>query len=125
MNVYYFLVALTIIICIFLAIIVLIQNPKGGGLDSSFGGVSNNTFGAQRTTDFLEKGTWYLAVSLLVISMISALVIENVNAESGNELKNVQPSSVPVNNSEEGLQGIMDQNNPAEVAPVDQATEEE
>lgn len=117
MNIYYFLIGLTIIICFCLAIIVLIQNPKGGGLDSSFGGVSNNTFGAQRTTDFLEKGTWFLAGSLLVLSIISSMVIQNVNDTSSSGLENVQPSSVPVQdvdssplNDQEILNGNTDSN---------------
>lgn len=63
-----------------MAFIVLVQNPKGGGLDASFGGVSSNTFGAQRTTDFLEKGTWYLAVALLVVSLSASVY---VRAQSG------------------------------------------
>ncbi len=118
-NVYYFLVALTIIICVFLAVIVLIQNPKGGGLDSNFGGMSNNTFGAQRTTDFLEKGTWYLAISLLVISLLSALVIQNVQGSNGSSgVKNVQPSSLPVENTD-GLINQMDNTNDADTESLD------
>ena len=54
--------ALTIIIalnCIILMAVVLIQNPKGGGVDSTFGGASaNQMFGAAKSTDFIEKLTW-------------------------------------------------------------------
>lgn len=82
MGTYIFLIVLTIIICILLALVVLVQNPKGGGLDASFGGVSNNTFGAKRTTDFLEKATWYLAVALVVMSIGSALYIRNWKGDS-------------------------------------------
>lgn len=82
MGTYIFLIVFTIIICILLALVVLVQNPKGGGLDASFGGVSNNTFGAKRTTDFLEKATWYLAVALVVLSISSALYIRNWKGDS-------------------------------------------
>lgn len=54
--------------------IVLIQNSKGGGLAAGFAS-SNQIAGVQRTTDFLEKGTWILAVSLLVLCLLSTAMI--------------------------------------------------
>ena len=47
------LIILLIIFCIALALFVLIQNPKGGGLAT--GGSGSNMFGVQRTGDVLEK----------------------------------------------------------------------
>lgn len=50
---------LTILIainCVLLMAVVLIQNPKGGGVDSNFGGAAaNQMFGAAKSTDFVEK----------------------------------------------------------------------
>lgn len=54
--------------------IVLIQNSKGGGLASSFSS-SNQIMGVRKTTDFLEKTTWTLAVIMVVISVASAYVL--------------------------------------------------
>lgn len=102
METYIFFVIITIIVCVLLALVVLVQNPKGGGLDASFGGVSNNTFGAKRTTDFLEKATWYLAITLVVLSIGSALFIRSYDGGSNNDLINTQPA--PQNNVEEGEQ---------------------
>jgi preprotein translocase subunit SecG len=65
------IVILTTIVCVLLAFFVLIQNPKGGGLGATFGGISTNLLGAQRTTDVLEKGTWYLAIFLIGLSLVS------------------------------------------------------
>lgn len=65
---YTFLVILAIVVCVFLILIVLVQNPKGGGLASNFAG-SNQVMGVQKTTDFVEKATWGLAIALLVISL--------------------------------------------------------
>ena len=94
MGTYIFLIVLTIIICVLLALVVLVQNPKGGGLDASFGGVSNNTFGAKRTTDFLEKATWVLAVALVVMSISSALYIRSWRGDSTvQDIMNSQPST--------------------------------
>ncbi len=77
-----FLIIVTIIICIFLVLIVLIQNPKGGGLSSGFS-ASNNIMGVQRTGDFLEKGTWVLAVAVMVLSLLI-----NISAPRDGEVNN-------------------------------------
>ena len=46
------------LVCVLLVLVVLVQNPKGGGLNSSFGGgASEQMFGVKRTSDFLEKFT--------------------------------------------------------------------
>ena len=44
---------LIIIASIVLGLIVLIQNPKGGGLSGTFGGVGNQLLGVKKTTDVL------------------------------------------------------------------------
>ena len=64
-----FLVILGILLCILLVLIILIQNPKGGGLSSGFSS-SNNIIGVKRTGDFLENGTWGLAIAIMVISIM-------------------------------------------------------
>lgn len=53
----------------------MVQNSKGGGLASDFSS-SNQIVGVQRTGDFLEKGTWYLAVALIVFSLGSNFFID-------------------------------------------------
>jgi preprotein translocase subunit SecG len=60
-----------LIICALLALVVLAQNPKGGGLAAGFTG-AQQIGGVQRTSDFLEKGTWTLATALMVLCLISA-----------------------------------------------------
>ena len=70
-----FIFVLIILVCVFLALIVLIQNPKGGGLDSSFQSV-NQIGGVKRTGDFLEKSTWTLAIGLFVLCLVSAGIQE-------------------------------------------------
>ena len=66
---------LIIIASIILGLIILIQNPKGGGLSSSFGGVGNQLMGVKQTTDVLEKGTWLFAGIVAVLCITSALFI--------------------------------------------------
>ena len=71
--------ALTVLIainCVLLMAIVLIQNPKGGGIDSSLGGVAaNQMFGAAKSTDFVEKITWGLAAALFILCIITAMLV--------------------------------------------------
>lgn len=66
-----FIIVLIVIVALLLGVVVLIQNPKGGGLAVGFQG-STQIGGVQRTADFLEKATWYLAIALFVLCMASA-----------------------------------------------------
>jgi preprotein translocase subunit SecG len=76
-----FLIILLILICAALAIFVLIQNPKGGGL--STGSSASNMFGVQRTGDVLEKGTWVLITAIVVITLSITTVAKNSGGASG------------------------------------------
>ena len=70
---------LTILIainCILLMAVVLIQNPKGGGIDSNFGGsAANQMFGAAKSTDFVEKVTWGLGATLFILCVLTAILV--------------------------------------------------
>ena len=66
-----FLVLITIV-CFLLIVVIMVQNPKGGGLSSSIGG-SQMLGGVQKTTDFLDKSTWTLATILIALILLSSL----------------------------------------------------
>jgi preprotein translocase subunit SecG len=68
------------IVCGLLALVVLAQNPKGGGLAAGFTG-AQQIGGVQRTADFLEKGTWTLAGTLMVLCLVSASIQTTATAE--------------------------------------------
>jgi len=70
----HFLIILAIIVAILLVLVVLVQNPKGGGIDSSFGAV-NQLGSVRKTTDFIEKATWTLSIGLAAICLIAASFI--------------------------------------------------
>jgi preprotein translocase subunit SecG len=72
---YILLVIIAVIVCVLLGFIVLIQNPKGGGLSSNFS-ASSQLMGVQKTGDFLEKGTWVLAITLMVLSLAINVVVK-------------------------------------------------
>ncbi|HMJ48894.1 MAG TPA: preprotein translocase subunit SecG [Ferruginibacter sp.] len=66
---------LIIIASVILGLIVLIQNPKGGGLSGVLGGFSNQLMGVKQTTDVLEKGTWIFAAIVGILCLISPAFI--------------------------------------------------
>lgn len=70
------LTVLIALVCVLLIASVLIQNPKGGGLDSTFGGnQASQMFGAARSSDFIEKATWVLASLLFILCVVTALLV--------------------------------------------------
>ncbi len=83
MGFYIFISVLILVVCVLLGLIVLVQNPKGGGLSSTFGGQGNQYMGVRKTADFLEKGTWVLSIVLLVLSLVAAYVIPKPQDNSG------------------------------------------
>ncbi|GHT16112.1 hypothetical protein AGMMS4956_17690 [Bacteroidia bacterium] len=64
---YYVITALILVVSVLLILVVLVQNSKGGGLAANFAG-GQQVMGVRRTTDFLEKATWTLAVAVLLLS---------------------------------------------------------
>lgn len=68
-------VVLLVLACVVLGFIVLVQNPKGGGLSGSIAGFSNQFMGVKQTTDVLEKGTWIFAILVALLCLFSAAFI--------------------------------------------------
>lgn len=88
---------LIILSSIILGVIVLIQNPKGGGLSSSLGGFSNQLMGVRQTTDVLEKGTWLFAAIIGVLCITSTLFIPKAGGtNSKDNLINEAPVGTPL-----------------------------
>ena len=105
------LVGLIIVVGIFLILVVLAQNPKGGGLSSQFGGSgASQLMGVKKTGDFLEKATWAGATLLLALSLATNFFIESADSgipESPN-LINTQapPPSLPSGENSIPLDGL-------------------
>ena len=95
---------LFVILIVFAAIlmigIVLIQESKGGGLASNFSS-SNQIMGVRKTTDFIEKATWFLAATMVVCSIICAHVAptsatdESVIEKAATDNSNTNPNNLP------------------------------
>ena len=80
-----FFLILILVACLALGFMVLIQNPKGGGLNANVGGLSNNFMGVKQTTDVLEKGTWIFASVIAVLAITSTLFLSG-NTSNGNSV---------------------------------------
>jgi preprotein translocase subunit SecG len=107
-----FISVLIIIAAIFLVLIVLVQNSKGGGLAANFQS-SNQVMGVRKTADFLEKSTWTLASILIGLSILSSIIISTTRTEEEGSMieqqveEAVDPNALPAfptNVPEEGEQ---------------------
>lgn len=68
-----FIIGLIIVVSILLVLIVLAQKSKGGGLAANYSSV-NQVVGVQSSTNIAEKGTWYLALALVVLVICSTII---------------------------------------------------
>jgi len=93
---YTLLVILIVIAALLMIGIVLIQESKGGGLSSGFASY-NQVAGVRKTTDFIEKATWGLAIAMVVISVACAYVAPSAT-DDRSVMENVQNSAANPNN---------------------------
>ena len=119
-----FLVLITIV-CFLLIIVIMVQNPKGGGLSSSLGG-SQMLGGVQKTTDFLDKSTWTLATILIVLILLSSLSFTGALNDNSSKIidktetggaKTTAPTTKPAAASTPKTEA------PAKASPVESAPE--
>src|SRR5688500_7680895 len=73
-------IILVILASVILSLIVLVQNPKGGGLAGNVAGFSNQFMGVKQTTDVLEKGTWIFAGVIAILCIASTFFIRGGEA---------------------------------------------
>lgn len=90
---YIFLCILIVIASVLLVGAVLIQKSKGGGLASDYSS-GNQYLGYRKTTDFIEKATWSLAIFICVLSICGSFAVKTPVNVSG-----ITPASAPAPNS--------------------------
>ena len=74
---YTLIIGVIIFASLLLVLTVLAQNPKGGGLSSQFGGAGvSQVMGVKKTGDLLEKLTWGFSITILLLTLLSNLFIE-------------------------------------------------
>lgn len=88
---------LIIIVCVLLGAVVLIQNPKGGGLNATMGGVGQQLLGARRSTDVVEKLTWGFAVGLIVLCISTSFFVDKGNTKKTEALPKSEVEQMQMN----------------------------
>lgn len=83
---------LIILTSVIIALFILVQNPKGGGLAGNIAGFSTQFMGVKQTTDVLEKGTWIMAVLIALLSIASPVFI-SPSSGSGPSEPNLRPTT--------------------------------
>ncbi len=100
MSAFTIFLILIVVVAFLLIVVIMVQNPKGGGLSSSFGGGGTQQLGGvQKTGDFLDKSTWFLATVLILLILASNLTIDSgvvteskaLDADEATEM----PSTIP------------------------------
>lgn len=81
---FYVIISLILLSAVLLVLVVLVQNSKGGGLSGNFSS-GNQILGARQTADFLEKLTWGLAVSVIVLSIAANIVISGGSSDEARD----------------------------------------
>lgn len=89
---------LIILASVVLGLIVLIQNPKGGGLAGNIAGFSSQFMGVKQTTDVLEKGTWVFASIIGILCLFSSFFISKTAATPGTTGPSATEATVPTTN---------------------------
>lgn len=65
-----------IFLCILLIVLILIQNPRMGGIHNTISIYGNRIFGIQKNTDFIEQITWIVTVMTFTIILIMNYIIK-------------------------------------------------
>lgn len=73
----------------------MVQNPKGGGLSSTFGN-SQMMGGVQKTTDFLDKSTWVLGIMLIALILFSSLSFNSGSGSGSKIINDINEKMIPV-----------------------------
>jgi preprotein translocase subunit SecG len=75
-----------------LGFIILVQNPKGGGLSGNIAGIGNQFMGVKQTTDVLERGTWIFSAVIAVLCLISTLFMKGSTTNDDDILNKINTS---------------------------------
>jgi preprotein translocase subunit SecG len=81
------LISLIVLFSALLIILILVQNPKGGGISGEFSSSgATQMFGVQKTGDLVEQLTWGFSIAILVLALLTNFTI---STETGEAIKSV------------------------------------
>lgn len=109
---YIFLSVLIVLASLLLIGAVLIQKSKGGGLASNYAS-GNQIMGYRKTTDFIEKATWGLAIFICVCSIAASFTMPHAVNKSS-----IEQTQAPVSTTTEAPAAKTEKAAPAQKAPA-------
>ncbi|WP_172917329.1 preprotein translocase subunit SecG [Capnocytophaga canis] len=107
MTAFNIFLVLIVVVCLLLGLVIMVQNPKGGGLSSTFGGNTQVVGGVKKTGDFLERSTWTFATLLAALILIANTLLQSkTETDSDSRLLDGAPIennilNAPANSSEQ------------------------
>lgn len=77
------LISLIVLFSVLLIILILIQNPKGGGISGEFGSAgATQMFGVQKTGDLVEQLTWGFSTAILILVLVTNFTVSNGSTDA-------------------------------------------
>lgn len=120
-TIFWILIALHVFLCVFLVMLVLIQNDKMGGLAGLGGMTSQSAFSTAGAATFIQKLTRGVALTFfMVVLALSVLATQQESSGQSSDLKKQVESSGLGSVLPTGITDVKDmpaQNAPAPAAP--------
>lgn len=92
------LISLIIIFSALLVVLILVQNPKGGGISGEFSSSgATQMFGVQKTGDLVEQLTWGFSIAILVLVLATNFTLSETKETSNSvNVEKAATKTVPV-----------------------------
>jgi preprotein translocase subunit SecG len=72
------LISLIVLFSALLIVLILVQNPKGGGISGEFASSgATQMFGVQKTGDLVEQLTWGFSIAILVLVLVTNFTLSS------------------------------------------------
>lgn len=117
------LIVLIALIGVVMALVILLQAGKGGGLAGiASGGATTQILGARQAPDILEKGTWVLATIFIVLCILTNYAIDSGDSQrsiiQSQSTQQAQPNVIDL--GDEDVAPVPAQDTPTEPAPAEE-----
>jgi preprotein translocase subunit SecG len=77
------LISLIVLFSALLIVLILVQNPKGGGISGEFSSSgATQMFGVQKTGDLVEQLTWGFSVAILILVLVTNFTLSSGNTDA-------------------------------------------